>query len=375
MTNDNNSTILPPVTTEPRQPLDQPSLHAYLLRHLDIHESARLSQFKQGQSNPTYLLRFTATATPPLVLRKKPEGLLLDRSAHNIRREFEVMRSLGGHSVPVPRMVAYCEDPLVIGTEFYLMSFVEGRVLTDPLLSDLDGWARSRCWFQLVDVLSQLHSVPVSSVAHVIVASTVSSHNNLSFYSRQIRTLGKVSRKQASVSGTPSLPDLDAMLDWFTKNQPRDNESTIVHGDYKLDNVIFDSRTFDIRAVIDWELCTIGHPLSDLANMLIPFLMDRDEFGVVQRGLRDCVDPSIPSLEVLLKRYCSNTGRQYPIQDWRFCMAFSLFRMSVILQGVAARINTGQATSAQAEMYASMAVPSAMKSWSIIRGDLKKSKL
>lgn len=189
------------------------------------------------------------------------------------------------------------------------------------------------------------------------------------FYERQIERLGRVSAKQAAVENVPALPELASMLDWFTKHLPA-NESTIIHGDYKMDNVVFHPQRSEIIGVLDWELCAIGHPLSDLANMLLPFYVA--ETDMLGDGWRES---GAPPVEELLQYYCSQTNRAYPIKGWNFCVAFSFFRMAVILQGVAARNQRGQASSAQAELFGNFAVPSANLAWDIIRKTVANAKL
>lgn len=279
-----------------------------------------------------------------LVLRKRPQGKVLDNTAHDMRREFKIISALNGH-IPVPQPYIYCDDVSIIGTEFYLMKFVNGRVYVDTRLV---GVANKRSyWYEAVRVLALLHKVPFSVKA-----------NHINFYQRQVQVLKQVSLKQAAIAGTPPIPRLDQILEWFQENFHKVPEyTTVIHGDYKLDNVVFDDKKPVILAVLDWELSTVGSPFSDLANLLLPFYMKGD-FGEMH-GLRDYSYHDLPRVNELVSRYAELSGHAISSEGWKFCIAFSFFRTAVILQGVAARKILGQASSAKADLYASLMKPAA----------------
>ena len=336
-----------------------------------------VEQFQRGQSNPTYLLH-DKLSSRKCVLRMRPLGPLLDKSAHDMIRESSIIQALSElDKVPVPRILLVCSDKSIIGTEFYLMSYIEGRVIQDSLMPQLSGdiSRKRQCWFELVRVLASLHKV---QVAEIMSPSLVSgwlknrpAESFRDFYPRQIRKLAMISKKQASVTGTPNIANLEQMLQWFGRNAVRD-ETVVMHGDYKLDNVIFDDKYQCILAVVDWELSTLGHPLADLANMLQPFYISGNFAGI--NGLQGRDDCGV-TVDELLKYYCMLTGRRYTIDGWQFCLAFSFFKMSVILQGVAARSLMGQASSARAKEFGALTGPFAEFAWRIIEQSSTEAKL
>lgn len=237
------------------------------------------------------------------------------------------------------------------------MEFIDGRIFTDVRLLSIQEQDRIKYWLEITRVLARLHKVNIDAVG----LSHLRRPGN--FYLRQIKRLGTVSRKQACVKDVPALPNLEEMLDWFQKNVP-DGDETVVHGDYKMDNVVFHPHRPELMGILDWELCAVGHPLSDLANLLLPFYIKGTFAGFP--GLE--TTPTSPTtLSTLLQEYCKLTSRVYPIPEWKFCLAFSFFRMAVILQGVAARHRQGQASSAHAELYGSYAVPSHRRAWEWIQ--------
>ncbi|KAF9581650.1 hypothetical protein BGW38_001250 [Lunasporangiospora selenospora] len=322
-------------TTSVRQgyQLEASKLEPHLLKTIPgLAVPLKVSQFKLGQSNPTYLL--TDANNKRYVLRKKPAGALLSSTAHAVEREFRVLKALGENTdVPVPKVYTLCEDVSVIGTPFYVMEFLEGRIFSDVTLSKVPFEQRKLYWLSAVDTLAKLHKVN-----HVAIGLE-SYGKPTGFYQRQISSLSKVAGAQAAAKDKDGeavgpVLGMDKMTAWFKNNAVQDSTS-IVHGDYKLS--------------------TIGHPLSDLANLLNPYyvpVIDNSPMGGL-KGIPEDKMP-IPPVSMLLERYCQQTSQPYPIQNWMFCIAFSFFRLAVILHGIKARVARGQASSAEAKVYAAL---------------------
>ncbi|KAF9094632.1 hypothetical protein BGX29_009423 [Mortierella sp. GBA35] len=333
--------------------LDAAKLEPYLAKTIPgVTLPIKVSQFKLGQSNPTYLL--TDAKGQRFVLRKKPQGALLSSTAHAVEREYRILKALGENSnVPVPKVYTLCEDVSVIGTPFYVMEFLQGRIFSDITLSKLPFEERRLCWLSAIDTLAKLHKVD-----HVKVGLE-SYGKPTGFYRRQISSLSKVAAAQAAAKDTEgnavgALPGIEELATWFQANEVKDSTS-IVHGDYKMDNLVFHPTEPRVIGILDWELSTIGHPYSDLANLLNPYYTPAIE-GSSMSGLGGIPDKDlpIPPVNTLLERYCQQTSRPFPIENWMFCIAFSFFRMSVILHGIKARVARGQASSAEATFYANL---------------------
>ncbi|CAG8626139.1 10144_t:CDS:2 [Cetraspora pellucida] len=308
-------------------------LERYLvLRISGFKTPLKIRQFNGGQSNPTYLL--IDANKKYYVLRKKPPGKLLSKKAHAVEREFKILDALGRNTdVPVPKVYFLCEDNEILETPFYVMEYLNGRIF------DYDHW------YSAIYTLVKLHSVDYKSIG-------LENYGNPSgFYSRQIHSLFKVSEAQAATiddknNKVGSLPRLNDMIQWFKNNEISDDTS-IIHGDFK----VFHPTESRVIGILDWELSTIGHPLSDLANLLMNFFA-KEIPGSPIIGLRDVKNLPIPSSNELIQAYCEKSGRQYPIPRFEFAIAFSFFRTAVIVQGIAARIARKQASSARAHTYA-----------------------
>ncbi|KAG0236958.1 hypothetical protein BGW42_002171 [Actinomortierella wolfii] len=362
-------------TTEVRSgyQLDASKLEPYLSIHIPgLACPIKVSQFKLGQSNPTYLL--TDANGVKYVLRKKPAGALLSSTAHAVEREYRILKALGEKSdVPVPKVYTLCEDASLIGTPFYVMEFLQGRIFSDIRLLKLPVEERRQCWLSAIDTLAKLHKVNYKEVGLEGYGRPTG------FYPRQIGSLTKVAAAQAAAKDTEGnevgpIPDIDKMTAWFKKNEIADATS-IVHGDYKMDNLVFHPTEPRVIGILDWELSTIGHPLSDLANLVNPFYVPSSDSSVSAiGGLRGIPDEElpIPPVGVLLERYCQQTNQPYPIPNWMFCIAFSFFRLSVILHGIKARVARGQASSAEAKVYAALLEPTAGLVVEIVDGFSKK---
>jgi aminoglycoside phosphotransferase (APT) family kinase protein len=318
----------------PAHPFDEAGLAAFLHEKVaPFAGAAQIEQFQGGQSNPTY--RVTA-GDRRYVLRRKPPGKLLP-SAHAIDREFRVMAALADTGVPVARMVALCDDPAVIGTAFYLMEYVEGRVLWDPLMPGMAPAARAAHWDELNRVLAALHRVDFAAVG---LADFGKPGN---YIERQIARWSK----QYEAAPAEQIPAMDALIAWLPLHVPPGDETSIVHGDFRLDNVIFHPNEPRVLAVLDWELATLGHPLSDFAYHAMIWRLAPGQF----RGLKGCdfAGTGIPTEAEYVAAYCARIGRAgIAHAHWEFYLIFNMFRIAAILHGVLARALQGNAASANA---------------------------
>ncbi|XP_067910899.1 acyl-CoA dehydrogenase family member 10-like isoform X2 [Heterodontus francisci] len=321
-----------------RKALEIPTdrLKEYLQTTLGLSsaEPLTLRQFSHGRSNPTYHMR---SGDQQLVLRKKPPGKLL-QSAHAVEREYRVMKALRAMGVPVPRTLAICEDPSVLGTSFYLMEYCPGRVFKDPTLPGLTVSQRRDIYTAMNHVLCQIHQVDI----HAAGLEDYGKYGN--YIERQVRTW----TKQYRASETCNIPAMEQLIKWLPKNLPTHEKTTIVHGDFRLDNLIFHPDKPEVLAVLDWELSTLGDPLSDVAyNCLVHHLPT--DFPLL-KGMSNCDLMGLGILSDLeyLTLYCDNTGFD-PVENWNCYLAFSFFRVAAILQGVYKRSLQGQASSAKAE--------------------------
>jgi aminoglycoside phosphotransferase (APT) family kinase protein len=328
----------PPETVEVRPAHRFPTerLEALLLDKLD----ARLTGIRQmggGQSNPTFVL---STDKGDYVLRKQPPGKLLP-SAHAVDREYRVLSALARTDVPVPRTFLFCDDLEITGTPFYIMERMRGRVFWSQTLPDAAREERRPIYFGMADALARLHKVDYKAVGLADFGKPGS------YFSRQI---GRWT-KQWENSRTRDNPSIDKLADWLPRNIPEagDDETVICHGDFRFDNMMFHASQPRVIAIFDWELSTLGHPLADLAYFCMPYHLPANVSGM--RGLigLDLADLGIPSEDELLAAYCERSGRS-EVPNWSYFLAFSLFRMAAILQGVAARAVQGNASSADARM-------------------------
>jgi aminoglycoside phosphotransferase (APT) family kinase protein len=295
-----------------------------------------------GQSNPTFIL---TTPARKYVLRKKPPGQLL-KSAHQVDREYRVMKALGDTDVPVPRMLLLCEDDGVIGTAFFVMAFVDGTVFWDPALPELASAQRGRVYDEQNRALAALHSVDPARVGLADFGRPGS------YFARQRDRW----TKQYRASETEHLEDMETLIKWLEENEPPDDgRVSLVHGDYRLDNMIFAHDASRLLAVIDWELSTLGHPFSDLAYQCMQWRFPNHE---TMRGLAgvDRKALGIPTEEEYVARYCERMGLA-EIPHWKFCLAFSFFRLAAIVQGVKKRGLDGTASNPEKALKSGERVP------------------
>ena len=302
----------------------------------------RAQKFPSGQSNPTFRLEDRDRA---YVLRRKPPGELL-KSAHAVDREYRVQDALQGSEVPVPKMLAYCEDPSVVGAEFYVMEHVEGRNFDDPRLPELSPGERSGIYAEMSRVLAAIHLIDID-------ARGLSDYGRAGDYFR--RQIDRWTR-QYEATKTEEVAAMNDLIVWLDANAPADDgRRTLVHGDFRLDNLLFAPDGPQCVAVLDWELSTLGHPFADLGAVLMQWRMPTGSEG---RGLAgvDRAALGLPSDEEFVTRYCERLGIE-PIADMRFYLAFCFFRMAAILQGVKKRGLDGNASNPERAAQIGALVP------------------
>ena len=338
---------LTPVRSQHR--FDEAALARYLATHVDgFGGTLNVRQFEGGQSNPTFCLD---AGGREFVMRKQPPGQLLP-SAHQVDREYRVMHALAGSDVPVPRMYASCEDTSVIGTKFYVMEKVEGRVFTDVLLVGLTNDERRTIYRELVRVLAALHSVD-----HIAVGLEDFGRPG-NYYSRQISRWSK----QYVASKTEEIPAMDKLMAWLPEHVPTADETVIVHGDFRLGNVLIHPTQPKIVAVLDWELSTLGHPLADLGYMCMDY--HSDSYNSAGLAGADLATLGIPSEEELLADYC-RFAKRAPIENWHFYVTYNMFRSAAIIQGVYKRGVDGNASSTMALGYKDVCRMRAERGWAL----------
>lgn len=317
---------------EERHRFDEAALARWMAAHVDgFAGPLEVRQFKGGQSNPTYQL---ITPSQTYVLRRKPPGKLLP-SAHAVDREYKVISALHPTGFPVARPYGLCTDDSVIGTMFYIMANVEGRILWDGALPESTPDERGAIYRAKIETLAQLHTTDVSAVG----LSDFGKPGN--YFARQIDRW----TKQYQASETQTIATMDKLISWLPSTVPDDGVVSVVHGDYRLDNMILHPTEPRVIAVLDWELSTLGNPLADFTYLLMNWAMPGDQRGGLA-GL-DLKAMGIPTLEEAVALYCDRTGRSgIPQTDWYF--AYNLFRLAAICQGIAGRVRDGTAASPQA---------------------------
>ncbi len=341
MTTSDTEMMLTPrtsLTTETASVLDQhrfdeAALAGYMQEHVDgFTAPLHVGQVRGGMSNPTFVL--TDGAGRRYVLRKKPPGKLLP-SAHAVDREFRVISALWETDVPVAKPYVLCQDPDVIGVDFYIMDFVDGRVFRGYELPELAPTERREIYQAMVDVMAKLHQVDFRAVG-------LEGYGKVGGYmERQVRRWSK----QYEASKTDDLPAMENLMKWLPEHLPAHHETTIAHGDFRLENMIFHHTEPKVLAVVDWELSTLGAPLSDLAYNCLPYYVPDDMRGDLTSI--DYAGYGIPSEEEYVAWYCQKTGQE-DIPEWKFYLVFSLFRLAAIVQGVYKRGLEGNASSPEA---------------------------
>lgn len=338
----------PPHTRAPREAhrIDEAALARWISEHVEGAGGAAVTvrQFQGGQSNPTYWIGVEdgEAGAQELVLRKKPPGDLLP-SAHAVEREYRVMRALAGTDVPVPPALALCEDASILGTPFFMMRYVTGRIFWDPQLPELpDAPSRRAVYAEILRALAALHRVDPAAVG-------LGDYGKVgAFVERQVQRWSR----QYEASRTGEVPAMDALMAWLARNVPANDETTLIHGDYRIDNMIFapeiSGQGARALAILDWELSTLGHPVSDLAYWCMAYYLNLPGRGSLMNV--DFAATGIPSEDEFVQQYCQLTGRG-SLEGWPYFLAFGIFRLAAIAQGVYKRSLLGNASSENAGLF------------------------
>tara|TARA_B100000686_G_scaffold113987_1_gene121540 strand:+ start:9476 stop:10546 length:1071 start_codon:yes stop_codon:yes gene_type:complete len=330
---------------------DKLKLSEYLSDKLkDFSSLVAVGQFNVGQSNPTFIIE--STEGKRYVLRKKPPGKLLP-SAHAVDREYRVQKALYETNVPVAKMYLYCEDENIIGTSFYVMEYLEGRVIEDTTLSGFDPDERIAIYDSMNESLAALHNVNVEKVGLSDFGRPGS------YFIRQIKRWSS----QWELSKQHDMPEMPLLKDWLISNLPSIDETTIVHGDYRLGNLIYSLTEPKVIAVLDWELSTLGHPLADLGYNLMHHVQPTSMYSGL-KGL-NLEALGIPNIEAYMQNYCKRTNRDFI--DTTFYIVFSLYRNVAILEGVLARGRAGNASSSLAEERGALGPVLATLAWNFVK--------
>ncbi|XBQ16338.1 MAG: phosphotransferase [Oceanicaulis sp.] len=330
---------------------DEAALERWMAANVEGFEGPlEIEQFKGGQSNPTYKL---TSASGRYVLRRKPPGKLLP-SAHAVDREFRVMRALGAQGFPTPKMHGLCEDESVVGTAFYVMDFVDGRIFWDPYLPDLSPEERGNIYDASNATLAQLHSIDHEAAG----LGDYGKPGN--YFERQI---GRWT-KQYKAAETKPIESMDKLIAWLPAHAPEQERVSVVHGDYRLDNMIFHPTEPRVIAVLDWELSTLGDPLADFTYQLMQWRTPKD----IRSGFLgvDLKAVGIPTEDEYVKAYCARTGRD-GIPALEFYFAYNIFRLAGIAQGVYARAMQGNASNERAKELGALVEPMADYAWQIAK--------
>jgi len=341
---------------QPAQAFDARPLAAWMATHVpEFSGTPAIEQFRGGQSNPTYLV---TAGGRRYVLRRKPPGRLLP-SAHAVEREFRVITALAGTGFPVAKAHALCTDDAVIGTAFYVMDFVAGRVFWDPALPDMSRDERGAIYDAMNDTIARLHTVDYAAVGLGDFGRPQG------YVRRQIERW----TQQYRASETETIPAMDNLIAWLPAHAPDDDEAAIVHGDFRIDNMIFHPREPRVVAVLDWELATLGHPVADFAYHMMAWRLGPESY----RGLlgQDLGSLGIPDEAAYRARYCRRTGRAR-LDHWDFYLAYNMFRLAAILQGIMGRVVEGTAANPRARESGVRARAMAEAGWreaTAIRGD------
>ena len=333
--------------------LDAAPLEAYLRKVIpDYSGPLELHRFKGGQSNPTYQLR---TANRNYVLRRKPPGPLLP-SAHAVDREYKVIKALSDVGFPVPKPYALCTDDAVIGTMFYVMEMVEGRVFWEMDLPGMTPAERSAVYDAKITTLAKLQALDYQAIGLGDFGKPTD------YFPRQITRWSK----NYIASETVKIPLMDRLNEWLPKNVPVDDAVSIVHGDYRMDNMIFHPTEPRVIAVLDWELSTIGHPLGDFTYHLLPWLLPQMGERLSSLGGLDLKSLGIPTEEEYIARYCELVGRTH-IPGIDYYRAYTLWRLAAIYQGIIKRVEEGTAASEHAETSPDLVKKIAAIAWDYAR--------
>jgi aminoglycoside phosphotransferase (APT) family kinase protein len=338
----------------------------YVVTVSQLHRLTELFKFGFGQSNPTYLITSTGSKRR-YVLRKKPPGKLVSQTAHKVDREYRIISALGKSSdVPVPKTYCLCMDDAVIGSAFYVMEFLDGRIFTQAQIPDVSPQERNALWKAAVSTLAKLHRVD----PHAVGLGSYGKH--VGFYDRQIATFTTLDEKQSAVEDVETkepvgrVPHIEEFIKFFAnkKTQPKDR-ATLVHGDFKIDNLVFHKTEPRVIGILDWEISTVGHPLSDLCCLIEPYTISaRSRQSDNRRNANQAFRPpklleGLPTRAECIEWYAKEAGWSPTSQDIAWGTSFAMFRNCIIFQGIAARYATRQASSAEAKQVGQEMVPMA----------------
>ncbi|KAG5933700.1 hypothetical protein E4U53_000895 [Claviceps sorghi] len=348
-----------------RQPIDEAALSRFVGQNVpEIVLPIDVKQFGFGQSNPTY--QITAADAQKFVMRKKPPGKLVSKTAHQVEREYRVLHALEKTDLPVPKTYCLCEDDSILGTPFYIMEFLDGRIMEDSALPGVPARERTAMWRAAVETLARLHAVDYKMLGLERFGKPSG------FYGRQVRTWSTICSAQEAIedveTGEPvgRLPHFEAIVAFFMDEgrQPADR-TTLVHGDYKIDNLVFHKTEPRVIGILDWEMSTVGHPLSDVCNLLMQYYTKHvDVRAQSGQGLLPGRTPGLPTKEQLLGWYAGMSGYDAR-RDMSWGMAFSVFKLAGLGQGIAARQARRQASSERAKLYAIKRGPLAASAWEL----------
>ena len=329
---------------------DLDKLSDFFAAHLpQLAGALSVRQFKDGQSNPTFLLQCGARH---VVLRKKPPGDLLP-GAHRVEREFRIISALASHDVPVPGTLHLCEDDSVIGTPFYVMEHVAGGVCQDPALPGMAAAERAAIYAAMTEVMAQLHGIDWKT------AGLGDYGKHTAYIERQIALWSR----QYEAAKTGEIAAMDRLMEWLPQHIPEGDETSLVHGDFRLGNLILAPDAPRIAAVLDWELSTLGHPLTDLAYNCLPYHLPTGVDGLPGLVGADLKALGIPSEDEHVAAYCRAAGRDGGIPSWPFYITFAMFRLASISQGVYARALQGNASAPNAMDFGARTVRLAKLAW------------
>ena len=330
-----------------RHLIDQVNLQTYLNENLEsFEEISSIEEFIGGQSNPTYLIK---TPSKSYVLRRKPPGKLL-KSAHAVDREYKVIAALNKTDVPVPKAYLHCEDESIIGTEFFLMSCVEGEVMWEPHIPKASNEERKKIYQSMNETIAKLHSVDHKKIG----LESFGKPGN--YVGRQVARWSK----QYVASETREIKSMNNLMEWLPKNLPVEKTTKLVHGDFSLSNVMIDLSTFKICAILDWELSTLGDPAADFSYHCIQYKLND-----VLSDEKQCEKLGIPTERQYLEMYEEKTGFQLA-KEWNLYMGFNLFKLAAISQGIMGRVRDGTAAGKNADSFGENAVMMADAAWKLI---------
>lgn len=332
--------------------LDEQRLEAWLSTHIDgFAQISTIEPFPDGQSNPTYRLN---DGSRSYVLRRKPFGAIL-QSAHAVEREYRLLAALHPTGFPVAKPFALCEDSQIIGAPFYIMEMISGRIFWDGALPDVMPEERRAIYESMVSTLARLHAIRPKTVG----LGDFGPQGN--YFERQVRRW----TEQYRASQTDDIPEIEKLIEWLPSTLPEQERVAIIHGDYRIDNIIYANDRPEIIAVLDWELSTLGDPLSDLAYLAMNWAMPANGRRAQLLGL-DLEALGIPDLEEITQQYCALTKRD-SVPDFNWYFAFNLFRLAGIVQGIKKRFLDGNASGADAEEAGSRVKPLAERAWDFAR--------